>query len=365
MDIIMDKLSDNIFSAANTVCQTDLNTKKQHIKVCNSYVLRGEKTALIGGAADGVADDIIKSASFAIFNRSLPALGIERILSVNPGIKIVGTTAALKNLKELTNRTFAEHLAKDGAELDLGGITLRFLITPNLNWPDTMMTYDASDGVLFSGLAFGSYSGADLREFYDDELARFSPFVQTAAKRLGELEINMICPDTGSTLTGSGAVGCYKSWSAPRHKAEKTAAVFYASHSGNTSLMAKTAEKVMLDCGVKVSCFDASKLSRDEMSDALHNADILAFGSPTIHRGAASPIWEVISAIDLVNMKHRPCMVFGSYGWGGEGIQYLHNHLKLLRLSPFEKPFGCLMKPSEADLSEFEKYIKRFLESTT
>lgn len=359
----MDKLSDNIFSAANTVCQTDLNTNKQHIKTYNSYVVRGKKTALIGGAADSVADEIIKSASFAIFNRSFPALGIERILSVNPGIEIVGTTAALKNLKEMTNRTFAEHLAKDGAELDLGGITFRFLITPNLNWPDTMMTYDVSDGVLFSGLAFGSYSGGDLREFYDNELARFYPFVQTAAERLSELEINTICPDTGSILTGSSAVGSYKDWSAPRRKASKTAAVFYASQSGNTSLMAKAVEKVMLECGVSVRSFDVLKLNRDEMLDALYGADILAFGSPTIHRGAVAPIWEIISAIDLVNMKRRPCMVFGSYGWGGEGIQYLHNHLKLLRLSPFEKPFGCLMKPSEADLSELEKYTKRFMES--
>lgn len=359
----MNKLGDNIFSAANTVCQTDLNTNKQRVKMYNSYVLRGEKSALIGGAADSVTDEVIKSADFAIFNRSFPALGIERILSVNPGIEIVGTAAALKNLKELTNKTFTEHLAKDGAELDLGGITLRFLITPNLNWPDTMMTYDMTNNTLFSGLAFGSYSGEDLREFYDAELSRFKPFVMTAMERLRALEINMICPDIGDVLTGSSAVGSYKSWSAPRSQAAKTAAVFYASQSGNTLLMAKSVEKVMLNSGVSVRSFDASKLSRDEMLDTLYSADILAFGSPTIHRSAVTPIWEIVSAIDLVNMKRRPCMVFGSYGWGGEGIQYIHNFLKLLRLSPFEKPFGCLMKPSAEDLSELEKYTKRFLES--
>ena len=43
-------------------------------------------------------------------------------------------------------------------------------------------------------------------------------------------------------------------------------------------------------------------------------------------------------------MKNKPCFVFGSYGWGGEGIQLVHNHLELLKLKPFEKPFGCIFK---------------------
>lgn len=327
----------------------------------NSYVVSGEKTALIEGAGANISDDTIKTASYAVINHAFPALGIERILSLNPDIEIVGTIAAIKNLKEMTNRSFNEHVAKDGAELDLGGVTLKFLITPNLNWPDTMMTYDMTNKTLFSGLAFGSYG--DLREFYDTELSRFKPFVLTAMERLCELEINTICPQIGQVLTDISVINDYANWSKPSENNVKSAVIFYASSTGNTALMSETIKNAMLDNGVDVKIFDVKTANKQEMLCALYGADMLAFGSPTIHRGAVKPIWDIIADIDLVNMKHMPCMVFGSYGWGGEGIHYLHNHLKLLRLKPFEQPFGCLFKPSEEDLAELKKYTNRFLES--
>ena len=65
------------------------------------------------------------------------------------------------------------------------------------------------------------------------------------------------------------------------------------------------------------------------------SADALVFGTPTINRNAVKPVWDIISSIDLVNMKNVSCFVFGSYGWGGEGIQ-LVNHLELLKLKPLK-----------------------------
>lgn len=56
-------------------------------------------------------------------------------------------------------------------------------------------------------------------------------------------------------------------------------------------------------------------------------------------------------------------MVFGSYGWGGEGTDLIYNFLKLVKLSPFEKPFKCAFTPSEADISELIKYTKKFTET--
>lgn len=327
----------------------------------NSYVVKGDRTALIDGAGDNVSDDTIKTASYAVFNHAFPAIGIDRILDLNPDIEIIGTIAGIKNLKEMTNRSFNERVAKDEAELDLGGVTLKFLITPNLNWPDTMMTYDTTNKALFSGLAFGSHG--DLRKFYDTELSRFKPFVLTAMERLRALDISTIYPQIGQPLTDISVTNDYAEWSKPREDSVKSAVIFYTSSTGNTASMAEAIKSVMQNEGINVKIFDAETADEQEMLCALYGADMLAFGSPTVHRGALKPIWDIISQIDLVNMKRLPCMVFGSYGWGGEGIQYMHNHLKLLRLKPFEQPFGCLFTPSEEDLAELKKYTKRFLES--
>ncbi len=346
-----------------TVTETDINTGKTYTKSYNSYILRGEKTALIGGAAEGMSDDTIKAADFAVLTHAYPAPGINRILDLNPDIEIVGTIAAIKNLKEITNRSLNEHIAKDGAVLDLGGAELEFLITPNLNWPDTMMMYEKFSKTLFSGMAFSSYENGDLREVYDAELSRFSPFVKAAAERVKALDIQAILPAFGDFCGSvSEAINDYISWSTPERRG-KTAAVFYASATGNTETMAKVIADAMRENGADVKLINAANTDRDEILEALYGADALAFGTPTVHHGTAKPIWDVISHIDLINMKYKPCMVFGSHGWGGEGAQYIYNHLKLLRLKPFDKPFCCYFTPSETDMQELRQYTKKFLES--
>ncbi len=348
----------------STVTETDINTGKTYTKAYNSYILRGEKTALIGGAAKEMSDDTIKDADFAVFTHAYPALGINRILDLNPNINIVGTIAAIKNLKEITNRSFNEHIAKDGAVLDLGGAELEFLVTPNLNWPDTMMIYEKSSKALFSGMAFASYESGNLREVYDAELSRFSPFVTAASERVRALDIETVLPAFGDFGGSVGAaLNDYIEWSTPKGRG-KTAAVFYASATGNTETMAKVVADAMRESGADVKLINAANADRDEILAALYGADAFAFGTPTVHHGAAKPIWDVISHIDLINMKYKPCMVFGSHGWGGEGAQYIYNHLKLLRLKPFDKPFCCYFTPSETDMAELRQYTKKFLEST-
>lgn len=346
------------------VAETGVNTGKTYTKVYNSYVLRGEKTALVGGAAESMSGDIIKAADFAVFTHAYPALGINRILDLNPNIEITGTIAAIKNLKEITNRPFNERIAKDGAVLDLGGAELEFLATPNLNWPDTMMIYEKRSKTLFSGMAFSSYESGNPREVYDAELSRFAPFVKAAAERIRTLDIRTVLPAFGDFHGNvSEAINDYIAWSAPKERDKITAAVFYASATGNTEKMANAVADAMRENGADARLVNAAEAGGGEILGALRGADAFAFGTPTVHHGAAKPIWDVISHIDLINMKYKPCMVFGSHGWGGEGAQYVYNHLKLLRLKPFDKPFCCCFTPSEADMAKLRQYTAKFLES--
>lgn len=352
-------------STNQAVFETDLNTGRILKKAYASYIAQGEKTALIGGAADGVRSDIIKNADYAVFTHSLPPLGINRILDLNPDIEIVATVAAMRNLKEITNRGFNELIAKDGAELDLGGRTLKFIIAPHLNHPDSMLVYDTKDKLLFSGLAFGSYESGGIKSFYKNELSRFKPFVKTAAQRVKELDIDVICPEVGSFIAKNphSAIDKYILWSSPSEDDKKSAAIFYVSSSGNTAAMAKIIEQTMLDYDIRVKRFDILKSVKKEMLEALYGSDMLIFGTPTIYQNAAKPIWDLISCTDLVNMRRKPCMVFGSYGWGGEGAELLCNHLKLLHISPFDKPFKCVFTPSAEDISELTKYTERFIKN--
>ena len=57
--------------------------------------------------------------------------------------------------------TGEQYLVKDGDFLALGRHKLRFYMTPMVHWPETMMTFDETDGVLFSGDGFGCFGTVD------------------------------------------------------------------------------------------------------------------------------------------------------------------------------------------------------------
>ena len=151
----MNKITENIYYVG--VKDPDLKTfdiimDTEFGSTYNSYIVKGEKVALIETAHDKFQDEYIKNIEevvdikdidYVILNHTEPdhSGSLAKILEINPDITVIGTIAALKNLKEITNMTFKEHLAKDGEELNLGDFSLKFIIAPNLHWPDTMMTY--------------------------------------------------------------------------------------------------------------------------------------------------------------------------------------------------------------------------------
>ena len=118
----------------------------------NSYLLRGgEKTALFETAKlkfwdeyEGKLDEVLGDGKldYLVMNHTEPdhAGTVEKLIDKYPGMVIVATSTALGFLKEIVNRDFISMAVQDGGTLSLGGKTLRFMILPQLHWPDTMYT---------------------------------------------------------------------------------------------------------------------------------------------------------------------------------------------------------------------------------
>lgn len=105
----------------------------------------------------------------------------------------------------------------DGMTLEVGDYELQFFDTPNIHWPETMMTYEKKRGILFACDAFGSYGKVEEDRIFDDQLsqekkdffenealryyanivATFSSFVLKGLAKLGDLDIKVICPSHG------------------------------------------------------------------------------------------------------------------------------------------------------------------------
>lgn len=362
---------------------------KDKNKTYNSYIVKGEKTALIETAREGLEEALIRNIEeilpvteidYLICSHTEPDHSgcVSRILKLNGDIEVVSTIAGIKNLKEITNMTFKERIAKDMSALDLGnGVTLKFMTVPGLPWPDTMVTY--TDKTLFSGDMFSAdYDAAAIdsdiadkeaydkavRVFFENRLSPFKTFVKKALERLSDIDIDTICAGHGPVLgeCAKEIIKKYGMWSDAGSGDKKIIAVFYDSVYGYTAQMADIIEHIMAKHDAEVKSFNISHSCGEEMLSALNSSAALVFGTPTINKNASKKVWDIIASLDMINSKGKPYIVFGSYGWGGEGLELVYRHLKMQGLRAFEKPLGVVLKPSEEDKERISELAARFAE---
>lgn len=147
----------------------------------NSYLIKDEKTALVDTVEMGTDSGYLAWVENLLEGRDLDYLIINHmeldhagevgaIVRRYPNVQIIGNSKTFKILiayyGELTDRLIE---VCDGAELHLGHHLLRFVFTPWVHWPETMMTYDVTEGVLFSADAFGTFGTLD-GGIFDDEI---------------------------------------------------------------------------------------------------------------------------------------------------------------------------------------------------
>ena len=144
---------------------------------------------------------------------------VERLLDYSPQMKILATGCAIGFLKEIVNRDFVAIPVKDNQTMEIGGKTLRFMVVPNLHWPDTMYTFIEEEQILVTCDSFGSHyclpevvSGKitaeedykkALRYYYDCIIGPFKPFMLKALDRVESLDLTMVCTGHGPVLEGS------------------------------------------------------------------------------------------------------------------------------------------------------------------
>ena len=197
----------------------------------NSYIVKGEKTALIDivrdwdGSLKSYTEQLesiglsFKDIDYLILNHLEPDHCdlIEYVHSCNPQAEVISTSKGLAIVEKFFKVQGNLRAVKTGDCLDLGGgKVLQFYETPNVHWPETMMTYDPAAKVLFSCDAFGSYGAigekifddqhseeelkfyeAEALRYYSNIVASFSTFVLKALDKLAALDIKCIAPSHG------------------------------------------------------------------------------------------------------------------------------------------------------------------------
>ena len=213
---------------------------------------------------------------------------------------------------------------KDGSVLPLGRHELSFITAPMVHWPEVAVSYDRTDGILFSADAFGKFGALDADEPWDDEARRYyigivGKYGAPAAallKKAAALDIRTICPLHGPVLKENLAhyINLYATWSSYTPE-ESGVAVCVASVYGHTARAAEALADILRKSGTKAVVYD---LARCDMSAAVADAfrfDRLVLASPTYNGDVFPCMHAFLHALVSRSFRNRRVGLIENGSW--------------------------------------------------
>jgi flavorubredoxin len=367
----------------------------------NSYVVRGEKTALIDlvrewcgapGQLAGCLDSLglsFPTIDYLVLNHLEPdhTGWLREFREQNPNAEIIATQKGCNLIKTFYKVESGLRAVKDGDTLDLGGgRVLRFFETPNIHWPETMITWDAASGTLFPCDAFGSFGALGERvfddeftesehAFFEEECLRyyanivssFSMFVEKAAHKVADLDIRCVAPSHGIVWRRDpqhiiDRYLRYASWA--KGPAEKRIAVIWGSMYGNTEAGVNAVIRGIEREGVP---YTKRRIPNENISWVLADAyrsSALVLAMPTYEYAMFPPMSYVL---DIFRRKHiygKKALRIGSWGWVGGAKKDYEAAVESLKWESVEScewpgfPTGADLAALEAKGAELARLVK-------
>ena len=305
---------------------------------------------------------------------------LKYLLEIAPNATVVGSGQALTYLGEMMDMPFKSMKVRDGDVIDLGNKKLRVIGAPNLHWPDTIYTYLEEEGLLFTCDSFGAHYAHelmfdDLIEDYSDAfdyyfdviLKPFSKFMLKAIEKIKSLPVDMICPGHGPILRSGWKEKIDRSFKLATNYMEETTRanrvlVAYVSAYGYTREMAsRVAEGLMHTGKVSVELVDIENILLGDLEEHVVRADGIIVGSPTINQNTLLPVYKLFSVINPIRDKGKPAAAFGSFGWSGEAVKLIEDHLKNLKLKVVSEGQTARFFPNEKEVESLVKFGEEFV----
>jgi flavorubredoxin len=357
----------------------------------NSYLIVDEKIALIETVKDPWSQEWLdnireiidpKDIDYIILNHMEPdhTSSLPDIAELAPNATLLFTERASDMQKSFYGLSLKEKVVEDLEELFLGNKTLKFIHTPFLHWPETMMTYVKEDEVLFSCDAFGSF-GALNGKVFDDEIdmrmvesesrrylssiiTTYFKFVQRGIAKIKELGIGikMVAPSHGPIYRKDPmwVVNKYDEWTHP--ELEKYVTIVFGSMYGFTHRLALKLKNELTKLGVEVKIHN---ISYTDMSRVLVDAvrpSVLVVGAPTYDAHPFPKIWAFVNEVQGKRVPVNKVALFGTYGWGGGGVKKLQKMFEEMKFEILEPVIRVKAKPSEDEAQQIITLAKNIAE---
>ncbi|MCF7927198.1 MAG: FprA family A-type flavoprotein [Candidatus Izimaplasma sp.] len=372
-----------------------------HGVTMNSYIVKGEKTAIIDGVIgwNGVPETLYEilgeidispdDIDYVVINHMEPDHSgwIEDFKQIKDDFTIITTEKGKPLVEAFYGDDLTIKVVQEGDSLALGnGKELTFHPIPNVHWPETMVTYETTSKILFTCDMYGAFGTID-QHIFDDEmtpeetqlyeaesvryfsnvLTTFSPMVKRAITKTKELDIKMIAPGHGPLYRDNPNkiiedYTTYTKYASGFGKKEVT--ILWGSMYGSTKRAVEYAEKILKDAGVKVNLLRLPYATEsDIVTNVFRSAGVIIAASTYEYR-MFPPVAHAIDELGRKKITNKQALYFGSYGWNPGAERDLNNILDNYRMKwQFVEPVNFAGEATPDKLKEIKQQINLLLEN--
>ncbi len=357
----------------------------------NSYIIKGSSgIAILDGSDDYYSDDYIdkvkeivgdlKKIKYIIINHLEPdhQSSTPRLLDLSPDAKIVISKNGPKIAQSFYDFPAERVIAvNDNDRISLGNKTLKFVIAPWLHWPETMMTYEEEDKILFTTDVFGSYGWVkdgmfddeiDLEKYRDEAkryyiniIGKYNKYTLSAIEKIKDLDIRVIAPSHGPIYRKyiSQIIENYKEWANPKLKG---ISIIYASMYGHMNVIVDMIERRLTEKGIPVKKIDLVVVHPSYVLSETNETSLFVFGIPTYDASIFMPLQNMIYVFKTKDLgHHRPAAIINTYGWTPI-IDMARETLKSAGFEVMEPAISIKASPRGKDAERLDELVDKIIE---
>lgn len=328
----------------------------------NSYVLLDEKNVLFDTCDSSVSGQFFENVQAALEGRMLDYVVVHHmepdhaatlmdILIPFPEATVVCSAKAAQMIEQFFGyKPEKMQVVKEGDEIVTGRHRLQFIMAPMVHWPEVMMTYDATDKVLFSADAFGTFGALsgnifadevdferewidDARRYYTNIVGKYGMQVQNVLKKAAALDIKMICPLHGPVWRSNleWFIGKHDLWS--RYEPEdRGVVIIYGSIYGHTEAAAMRLGTLLAQRGIKnIKAYDASHTHVSELVSECFRASHVVFASSTYNNGIFTPMENLLLDLKAHAWQRRTVALIENGSWAAQAAKLMRAELEQMK----------------------------------
>jgi len=359
----------------------------------NNYLVLDDEITLIDTVKYDFADITLKNICGVIDPASIKNViinhiendhvtSLDRIMALAPHATIYISEKGKRGLERFFDlEKWQVKVVKSGDTLTTGRKTFRFIETPMLHWPDSMVTYLEEDKILFTQDAFGQHiassgrfddefvaenSESDLEDavidYYANILMPFGLMIKTKIAEIEKLglDIEIVAPDHGIIWRKDPGKVFRMYLDMANGKANLSVAIIYDTMWQSTEKMIVPITEGIRDAGVGVRVIKLRATPTSVAIKEFWKARGALFGSPTLNNITYPSVAEYLTHLRGLRPKNRLVGAFGSYGWGGGAVKEIYEDFKRMGLDAVEPGLQILYRPSRQDEETCFRFGKEF-----